>query len=71
MVGCYLFNFETLDAVSGKGVIEQLEKERQMIIDGKIEGVVLHTNTMFGLKEPFEAVEMCKEWLIQHGDELV
>lgn len=71
MVGCYLFNFETLDAVSGKGVIEQLEKERQMIIDGKIEGVVLHTNTMFGLKEPFEAVEMCKQWLLEHGDELV
>ena len=71
MVGCYLFNFETNSAVSGNGVIEQLEKERQMIKDGKIEGVVLHTNTMFGLKEPFEAVEMCKEWLIQHGDEFV
>ena len=71
MIGCYLFNFATNAPVDGKLVIEQLEKERQMLKDGTIQGVVLHTNTVFGLKEPFEAVEMCKQWMEEHGDELI
>lgn len=71
MIGCYLFNFSTNAPVDGKLVIEQLEKERQMLRDGTIQGVVLHTNTLFGLKEPFEAVEMCKEWMEKYGDEIV
>ena len=71
MIGCYLFNFATNTEASGKLVIEQLEKERQMLKDGTIQGVLLHTNTLFGLKEPFEAVEMCKQWMLEHGDELI
>lgn len=71
MIGCYLFNFCTNAPVDGKLVIEQLEKERQMLKDGTIQGVVLHTNTVFGLKEPFEAVEMCKAWMEEHGDETI
>lgn len=71
MIGCYLFNFCTNAPVDGKLVIEQLEKERKMLKDGTIQGVVLHTNTVFGLKEPFEAVEMCRQWMQKHGNETV
>ena len=71
MIGCYLFNFATNAEVSGKLVLEQLEKERDMIKRGEIQGIILHTNTVFGLKEPFEAVEACKEWMLEHGDELI
>lgn len=71
MLGCYIYNFARGLAASPELVLEQLEKGSKLIKDGHVEGLIVHTNSAFALKKPFEAVEECKKWLAQHGDDPV
>lgn len=68
MIGCYLYDFGSEKEATGKAVVDQLEKERQLILDGTIEGVILHTNAVMA-DDPYEAVEACVDWMAKHGEE--
>lgn len=73
MVGCYLYDFGAEAPATGKAVVYQLEKAREMIQTGTIEGVILHTNAVVakaGVK-PYEAVEACVKWMEENGDEVI
>lgn len=67
MVGCYLWNFGEKKAATGAAVKKQLDWYRQWLMDGEIEGVVLHTNTMADLD--LEAYDVAVAWMQEHGDE--
>ena len=42
-----------------------------MIKNGTIDGVILHTNAVVAKagEEPYNAVEACRTWMAEHGDE--
>ena len=67
MVGCYLYNFGESKQATGKAVRWQLDRYRELMLAGEIEGVVLHTNTMADLD--YEAYDVAIEWMNAHGDE--
>ena len=67
MAGCYLYNFGELKQATGEKVKWQLDWWREKLLNGEIEGVVLHTNTMADLD--YEAYDAACEWMEEHGDE--
>lgn len=67
MIGCYLYNFGESKQATGKAVRWQLDRYRELILAGEVEGVVLHTNTMADLD--YEAYDVAIEWMNTHGDE--
>ena len=67
MFGCYLYNFGESKQATGKAVLWQLDRYRELILAGEAEGVVLHTNTMADLD--YEAYDAAQAWLDRHGDE--
>lgn len=69
MIGCYLYNFGEKKQATGKAVKWQLDRYRELILAGEIEGVVLHTNTMADLD--YEAYDVALDWMHAHGDEPV
>ncbi len=70
-IGLYVFNFAG-DSEADPSVIEyQLEKELPMLLDGTIDGVIIHTNAVFGMDKPFAAVEACKAWMDKNGDTII
>ncbi len=72
MMGCYVYNFGEGKPATVKAVIHQLEKAKEMMIKGNVEGLFIHTNPCFGLKdEPFEAVDACQAWMREHGDDMI
>ncbi len=72
MMGCYVYNFGEGKPATVNAVIHQLEKAKEMMIKGDVEGLFIHTNPCFGLKdEPFEAVDACQKWMQEHGDDII
>ena len=69
MLGCYLYNFGEKKQATGEAVLWQLNRYRELILNGEAEGVVLHTNTMADLD--YEAYDVAVEWMDKHGDEIV
>jgi len=69
MIGCYLYNFGEEAPATAKAVLYQLDRERELLREGLIEGVLLHTNAVGDLG--LEAVEAAKEWIAEHGDEKI
>lgn len=70
MIGCYLFDFGSEKEATAPAVIYQLNKEREMLQQGLIEGIVLHGNAALA-EEPYAAAEAAKAWMEQHGDEII
>ena len=70
LVGCYLYDFGAEAPATGKAVVFQLERACDMIKNGTIDGVILHTNAVVAKagEEPYEAVETCRAWMAEHGD---
>lgn len=68
-VGCYLFNFGDNKPATDTTVIWQLDRLREAILAGEIEGVILHTNAVGDYGYP--AVTAAKSWLAEHGDEVI
>lgn len=72
MIGCYLYDFGPMAEATGEVVVRQLERERELIKDGTIEGVILHTNAVVAKEgEPYEAVQACVKWMNENGDEVI
>jgi len=67
MLGLYLYNFGEYREATTQAVLWQLERYRELLLAGEIEGVVLHTNAMADVG--FADYEACREWMQQHGDE--
>ncbi len=67
MIGCYLWNFGEGKPATAEAVLWQLNYYRKLLLDGEIEGVVLHTNTMADLD--LEAYDAAIAWMEEHGDE--
>lgn len=66
MLGLYLFNFGESRQATAKAVLWQLERYSELLRQGAIEGIVLHTNTMADLD--YEAYNVCVDWMDKHGD---
>ncbi len=69
MIGCYLYNFGENKQATAKSVKWQLDRYREALLKGEIEGIVLHTNTMADLD--YEAYDAALAWMEEHGDEVV
>ena len=69
MVGIYLYDFGNKKEANPDTVIYQLNRAKQLLIDGVIEGFVLHTNGVVDLG--YEAVKVAKEWMEKNGDEII
>ena len=67
MFGCYLYNFGEKKQATGEAVKWQLDFYREKIMAGEAEGVVFHTNTMADLD--YEAYDVARAWMKEHGDE--
>lgn len=67
MIGCYLFNFDDKVQATPSLVTHQLDRYRALLMEGKIEGIILHTNACGDLG--FEAVEAARKWVMEHADE--
>ena len=69
MIGCYVYDFGGNKESTSSVVLTQLNKGRELLHSGAIEGLIVHSNIAFGLNPPSPAVEDCKAWLAVHGDE--
>lgn len=69
MAGVYLWNFGEEKQATGTKVTEQLDFWHKKLIEGEIEGIVLHTNTMADLD--YEAYDAACAWMDEHGDEVI
>ncbi len=68
MIGCYVYDFGGHKPATIEAVKLQLERGRELLNDGEIEGLYIHCNPCFGLRNPFEAAEYCKQWMAENGD---
>ena len=71
MLGCYVYDFGGGKPATVEAVKHQLEKGRALLENGEIEGMYIHCNPCFGLKNPFEAAEYCRAWMKENGDVLI
>lgn len=67
MLGCYLYNFGENKQATPELVKWQLDLYREKLLAGEVEGIVLHSNPMADVD--YEAFEVAREWMLQHGDE--
>lgn len=70
MVGCYLYDFGGEKSANAEIVLNQLNSAKHLIESDKIDGVVLHTNAIIN-EDKIEAVEACRDWLSQYGNEII
>jgi len=69
MVGSYLYNYGQFREFTAADMKMQLEKCAGLVREGLAEGILLCSNCIADLG--FEAVEYTKQWLREHGNELV
>ena len=67
MVGCYLYDFGNKKEIDPQIVEFQLNRAKEMLKQGLIEGFVLHTNGVADLG--YAAVDTAKKWMEKNGDE--
>ena len=66
MVGCYLYDFGNKKQSNSDTVLYQLNRAKELLVNGLVDGLVLHTNGVVGMG--FEAVELAKKWMEENGD---
>lgn len=71
MLGLYVYNFGERKEATIEAIKTQLENAKAKVQSGEFEGLFLHPTPAFDLKEPFEAEKFCKEWMAQHGDDII
>ena len=69
MIGCYLYDFGRQQEATVDSVLYQLNRNLDFVKEGKIDGIILHTNAVGGLG--FAAYDAGKEWAAKHGDDMV
>lgn len=69
MVGCYLYDFGNEREMPAETVRSQLDKNLTFIREGKIEGIILHTNAIGGMG--YVGYEEAKIWAEEHSNEVL
>ena len=69
MLGVYVYNFGENKQATPEIVEWQLNRYRELLVAGEIDGIVLHTNAMADCGYPAFAV--VHEWMKKHGDEIL
>jgi len=69
LLGCYLYDYGNKKQMTKEQMEFQLNRYAKAVRDGEAEGIILLSNTVADLG--FEAVEFTKQWIAEHGDELV
>ena len=69
LLGCYLYDYGNHKQLTKEQMEFQLNRYAEAIKKGEAEGMILLSNTVADLG--FEAVEFTKQWIAEHGDELV
>lgn len=69
MLGVYLFDFGHGRSCNPDLVVRELERGTQMLRDGTVEGLILHTNAVGGMGEP--GYDAAVRWIAEHGDEIL
>lgn len=67
MLGVNLYDYLKFKSVSEKNMAIQLELGRRLIIEGRIEGMVIHTNCNMGLG--FDSEFYTRKWMDDFADE--
>jgi len=67
MIGCYFYNFGQAKEATVESVRYQLDRDLEMLKDGTIEGIILHTNAVGGMG--FAAYDEALRWTAEHGDD--
>lgn len=69
MVGCYLYDFGNEREMNPETVRSQLDKNLQFIQEGRIEGIILHTNAVGGMG--FAGYEEARKWVEENSAETI
>ena len=69
MIGCYLYDFGNKREISPEAVVYQLNRNKEFLKQGLIDGFILHTNGVADLG--YAAVAAAKEWMEKNGDEII
>ncbi len=67
--GCYLYNYGDCRPLSVDEMQSQLSLYRELLLSGKIQGVIVCSNTVADVG--LEAVEYFRKWLREHGQEAI
>lgn len=67
MIGCYLYNFGDEIPSTVEPTIYQLEKALEYMKQGKLEGLIMHTNCVLDIGHKVPVI--AKEWLAEHLDD--
>lgn len=66
LVGCYLYDFGRETACDPERVEAELDRDKELMQKGLIDGIILHTNAVG--KMGFEGYERCAKWMKKNGD---
>ena len=66
MIGCYLYDFGREKSCDPNLVVRELNRDTELIRQGVLEGIILHTNAVGGCGEP--GYEAAKKWVKENGD---
>lgn len=66
LVGCYLYDFGNSRPIQPETVRYQLDRNLSYLQDGKIDGIILHTNAIGDMG--FDAYDEAKHWVDQHNE---
>ena len=69
MIGCYMFNLGEEKEATPESVRYQLNRDLDFIKEGKLDGIILHTNAFGGLG--YKAFDEGVAWCREHGEDLV
>ena len=69
MLGVYLYDFGRGCAANPDLVERELNRAKELLLDGTIEGFILHTNAVADLG--YEAYERAVAWMAEHGNDEV
>ncbi len=67
LIGCYLYDFGNAKEMPPETVRYQLDRNLMFMKEGRIDGIVLHTNAVGGLG--YEGYEEARRWTLEHGEE--
>ena len=67
--GCYLWDYSAAKPMPTEQLTHQLAKCYEMIVSGKMEGVIFCSNNVIDLG--LESVDIVRKWILTHKDEVV
>ncbi len=69
LLGIYMWDFGNLKTISLEMMKQQLDFAYKKLIAGEVEGLIFHCTPLCGVD--LEAVHYSKQWIAEHGDEII